>query len=236
MDYQICVNYEFKFILCETVMAEINLLKSIPKIKRNIKLRVNEDKDKYVEIASKFGKDYFDGDRKYGYGGYYYDGRWVTVAKDIISHFKLKKGDKVLDVGCGKGFLVKDLLSFGIDAYGVDISNYALMKCEPEVLGRLHLGSCDNLFFPDNSFAAVVSINTIHNLDKKGCLQSIKEIERLAPGKGFIQVDSFKNERQKKIFENWVLTAKFYDYPNNWINLFNKAKYTGDWSWTIMEE
>ena len=217
-------------------MTEINLLKSIPKIKRNIQLRINKDKDQHVKIANKFGKEYFDGNRKYGYGGYYYDGRWVPVAKDIISHFKLQKGDKVLDVGCGKGFLVKYLLSLGIDAYGVDISNYALMNCEPEVIGRLHIGSCDKLTFPSNSFAAVISINTIHNLDEKGCLQSIKEIERLAPGKGFIQVDSFKSERQKVVFENWVLTAKFYDYPDGWLRLFNKAKYTGDWSWTVMEE
>jgi len=217
-------------------MAEVNLLNSIPKINRNLKVRLHNDKNKYIQIANKFGEEYFDGSREYGYGGYYYDGRWVSVAKDIISHFKLKKGDRFLDIGCGKGFLVKDLLYLGIDAYGIDISDYAIKNCEPEVIGRLHVGSCDNLCFPDNSFSAVVSINTIHNLDKQGCLESIKEIQRLAPGNGFIQVDSFHNKSQKEVFENWVLTAKFYDYPDGWIKLFKKANYTGDWSWTIMGE
>ena len=107
-------------------MPEYNLLKSYPKGKRDIKARSKGKTDEIVNISKQFGEMYFDGPREYGYGGYKYDGRWIPVAKEIVSRYNLKKGDKVLDIGCAKGFLIKDLLSIGIDAYGIDISEYAL--------------------------------------------------------------------------------------------------------------
>jgi len=216
-------------------MIELNLLKSLPKAKRNVQMRTSKKTEEHIRISREYGKMYFDGPREYGYGGYKYDGRWIPVAKDIVKHFNLKKNDKVLDIGCGKGFLVKDLLNLGIDAYGIDVSQYALENCEKEVVGRLKIGSAEKLPFPDNSFDAVISINTIHNLSKSECLKAVQEIERLAPGKGFIQVDSYKNEEQKKIFESWVLTAKYYGYPEEWKKLYLQAGYTGFYYWTIIE-
>ena len=138
-------------------MIEINLLRSLPKGKRNVRTRSTAKTDEHIRISRQYGQMYFDGPREYGYGGYKYDGRWIPVAKDIIKHFGLNKGDKVLDVGCGKGFLVKDLLSLGIDVYGIDISQYAIDHCEKEVVKRLEIGSADDLKFPDNSFKAVIS-------------------------------------------------------------------------------
>lgn len=216
-------------------MAEIELLRALPKGKRNVKTRETAKTEKHIRISREYGEMYFDGPREYGYGGYRYDGRWRPVARDIVDHFGLKPGDRVLDVGCAKGFLVKDLLALGIDAYGLDVSRYALMHCESEVVGRLHLGSADSLPFPDNSFAAVLSINTIHNLVRDHCKTALREIQRLAPGKAFVQVDSYHTPEQKEIFESWVLTAKFHDYPDGWISLFREAGYTGDWYWTIIE-
>ena len=159
------------------------------------------------------------------------------MAKEIVAHFKLKPGDRVLDVGAGKGFLVKDLLGAlpGLEAFGLDVSEYALMHCEPEVVGRLHLGSAVKLPFPDNSFACVLSLNTIHNLDRADLIVALKEIERLAPGRGFVQVDSYRTPEQKAVFEEWVLTAKFHDYPDGWVRLFKEAGYTGDYYWTIID-
>jgi SAM-dependent methyltransferase len=216
-------------------MIELNLLKSLPKAERNVQMRTSKKTEEHIRISREYGKMYFDGPREYGYGGYKYDGRWIPVAKDIVKHFNLKKNNKVLDIGCGKGFLVKDLLNLGIDAYGIDVSQYALENCEKEVVGRLKIGSAEKLPFPDNSFDAVISINTIHNLSKSECLKAVQEIERLAPGKGFIQVDSYKNEEQKKIFESWVLTAKYYGYPEEWKKLYLQAGYTGFYYWTIIE-
>lgn len=217
-------------------MAEVNLLRALPKGKRNVKARESAKTDEHIRISREYGEMYFDGPREYGYGGYRYDGRWVPVAEDIVEHFGLKAGDRVLDVGCAKGFLVKDLLSVcpGLEAFGLDISEYALMNCEPEVVGRLHLGCADSLPFPDNSFDAVISINTIHNLPRERVVQAAREIERLAPGKGFVQVDSYRTEEEKALFLDWVLTAEFHDYPEGWLQLFEEAGYTGDYYWTIV--
>jgi ubiquinone/menaquinone biosynthesis C-methylase UbiE len=216
-------------------MSEIDLLRSLPKSKRNLKVREIAKTAEHIRISKEYGQMYFDGPREYGYGGYRYDGRWQAVAKEIIRHFGLKAGDRVLDVGCAKGFLVKDLLSMGIDAYGFDVSTYALEHCESEVVGRLHLGSAESLPFPNGSFAAVLSINTLHNLSRDNCKLALQEIQRLAPGKGFVQVDSYLNLNQKKIFESWVLTAKYHDFPDGWIKLFKESGYTGDFYWTIIE-
>ena len=216
-------------------MPEVNLLHSLPQGKRNIKAREVAKTKEHIRISREFSEIYFDGPREYGYGGYYYDGRWKPVAKNIIDHFNLNPGDRVLDVGSAKGFLVKELLLLGIDAYGLDISRYALMHCEPEVVGRLHLGNAVNLPFPSSSFNAVLSLNTLHNLPRIHCLTALREIQRLAPGKGFVQVDSYYTFDQKKIFESWVLTAKYHNYTKKWEKLFNEAGYTGDWYWTIIE-
>ena len=109
------------------------------------------------------------------------------------------------------------------------------MHCEPEVIGRLHLGNAVELPFPDKSFQALISINTVHNLGRDDAIRAIREIERLAPGRGYVQVDSYRTPEQREIFLQWVLTAKFHDYPEGWIELFREAGYTGDWYWTIVE-
>jgi ubiquinone/menaquinone biosynthesis C-methylase UbiE len=218
-------------------VAEVNLLARLPKGKRNVNARAEAKTPEIIAISRQYGELYFDGPRTYGYGGYRYDGRWIPVAEDIVKHFNLKSGDRVLDVGCAKGFLVKDLMKVcpGLEAFGLDISEYALMHCEPEVVGRLHLGSAAKLPFPDKSFNAVLALNTIHNLARVDAIRAGREIERLAPGRGFIQVDSYRTPEQRELFLSWVLTAKFHDYPDGWIRLFKEAHYTGDWDWTIVE-
>ena len=218
-------------------MREINLLAKLPKPKRNVQARGGAKSADVIEISRQYGEMYFDGPREYGYGGYRYDGRWIPVAEDMVRHFGLKRGDRVLDVGCAKGFLVKDLMAVcpGLEAFGVDVSEYALMHCEPAVVGRLHLGNALHLPFPDGSFQAVISLNTVHNLERAECRRAVREIERLAPGRGFIQVDSYRTPEQREIFESWVLTAKFHDYPDGWRKLFQEAGYTGDYYWTIIE-
>ena len=218
-------------------MAEVNLLARLPKAKRNIQKRTEAQTPENIAIARQHGEAYFDGPREVGYGGYRYDGRWIPIAEDIVRHFKLKPGDRVLDVGCAKGFLVKDLMKVcpGLEAFGLDISEYALMHCEPKVVGRLHLGSADKLPFPDKSFSAVISINTIHDLERADAVRAVHEVERLAPGRGFIQVDSYRTPEQRDLFLSWVLCAKFHDNPAGWLKLFKEAGYTGDWYWTIIE-
>ena len=215
-------------------MTEIELLRSLPKGKRNLHARETAKTDELIALSREYGEDYFDGSRDVGYGGYFYDGRWQPVAKDIIDQYGLKPGDKVLDVGCAKGFLVKDLLAEGIDAYGLDVSEYALLQCEPEVIGRLHYGSAEKLLFPDKSFDVVLAINVLHNLHKPDLIMALQEMERLARKGKFVQVDSFRTEEEKSVFESWVLTAQTYGYPKEWVSLFKEAGYSGDYYWTLI--
>lgn len=220
-------------------MAEVNLLRALPKTTRNIRQRESGKSDDVIAVARQFGREYFDGAREYGYGGYRYDGRWVPVARDIVAHFSLRPGMRILDVGCAKGFLVKDLMHVcpGLEAFGIDISDYALAHCEPEAAGRLQRASSDVLPFPDGSFDAILSINTIHNLDREGCRRALTEITRVVrqPEKAFVQVDAFRTEAQKTLFESWCLTALTYLTPDEWVALFAEAGYRGDYDWTILE-
>lgn len=218
-------------------MTQVNLLRSLPKAKRDINARASAKSSETIWVARQFGKDYFDGDRKYGYGGYRYDGRWRTVAADIVEHYSASLG-RILDVGCAKGFLVKEFMMSGaewVDAYGIDISSYAITHCEPEVVGRLHIGNAVSLPFPDKSFDLVVSINTLHNLPIHHLIPALKEIMRVSKGPAFVQVDSYHTPEQKKRFEDWVLTAQFHDYPEGWLRVFAEAGYTGDYDFTVVE-
>lgn len=215
-------------------MPQLDLLRALPRAKRNLQARQTAKTPELIALSRQYGRDYFDGSRDVGYGGYRYDGRWVPVAKDIIAQYGLKPGDRVLDVGCAKGFLVKDLLAQGIDAYGIDVSDYAMMTCEPEVVGRLHVGSAEHLPFPDQSFDVVLAINTLHNLKKPELLTALREMERLARKGKFLQVDSFRTPEEKDIFESWVLTAYTYGYPHEWEAIFAEAGYAGDYYWTFI--
>jgi SAM-dependent methyltransferase len=218
-------------------VAEINLLSRYPRSKRNISVRAQAQSPENVALSREYGRAYFDGTRDTGYGGYRYDGRWVPIAEDMVRHFDLKPGQRVLDVGAAKGFLVKDLIKVcpGLEAFGLDISEYAVMNCEPEVIGRLHLGDCRKLPFPDASFDAVIAINVVHNVDREECVHAIREVQRVSRGRAYIQVDSYRTPAERELFLSWVLTACTHYYPDGWKELFAEAGYTGDYFWTIVE-
>ncbi len=218
-------------------MPEVDLLRSLPKTRRNIERRAAAKDPAVVSISKQFGEMYWDGPREYGYGGYQYDGRWRAVARDVIAHYGLQPGMRVLDVGCGKGFLVKDLMLEcpGLEVFGVDISLYAILGAPEELIGRLHLGTAEKLSFPDHSFDCALSLNTIHNLPRARAIKALAELERVSRGRSYVVVDSYRTPDQKEIFESWVLTAEFHDYPDGWLRAFAEAGYSGDWSWTIIE-
>ena len=217
-------------------MPETNLLSRYPRSKRNVAAR-NAAQALQREVAMQFGREYFDGDRTQGYGGYRYDGRWLPVAETFRDHWQLKPGDRVLDIGCAKGFLVKDLKAVcpGLEVFGIDISEYAIAQGEPEIRNRLMVGNAAFLPFPDDSFRAAISINTVHNLERSLCLQAVREMQRVAPAGGYIQVDSYRSPEEKVLFLDWVLTAKTHYDPRGWVEFFAEAGYTGDYFWTIIE-
>lgn len=220
-------------------MQKFNLLEIPQKLNvRDLKVRENVSLSEKLQ-ASAFGHTYFDGSRREGYGGYHYDGRWKSVAKRAIKHFDLSEGSKVLDLGCGKGFFVYDLVNhFGIDAYGLDISDYALKNCPPDVSGRLHKGSLVSLPFPNGAFDAVFCINTLHNLTKLEAFAAIQEMNRVVKQKSavFIQVDACEDEEDREIFESWMLTANLYWSSSLWLSFFEECKFEGSYYWTILKE
>ena len=217
-------------------LKELNLLNSFPNIVRDIKSRI-KNKDNNRELALKFSKEYFDGTREQGYGGYNYDGRWIPVAQKIIQLFDLKDNSNFLDIGCAKGFLLYDLnnINPNINLYGLDISEYAKEKAYNKIKNKIIIGNCKNLDYPNNFFNGVVAINTIHNLEIEDCLKAIKEIQRVSNGNAFIQVDAYRNDKELMVFKDWMLTAKTYLKPEQWIKLFKEANYTGYYYWTILE-
>lgn len=217
-------------------MAYLDLLGRLPKARRNIAARATAKSPELIARAMQFSFDYFDGSRDYGYGGYRYDGRWVPVAEDIVAHYGLTPGQRVLDVGCAKGFLVKDLLGAcrGLDVWGLDISHYAQSHAEPEARGRLVCGSCDALPFADASFDLVIGLDVIHNLERAGVVRALREFERVGRGRSYIRVDSYRTPQERAVFVDWVLTARFHDYPEGWEAVFAEAGFRGDWTWTII--
>jgi SAM-dependent methyltransferase len=217
-------------------MAELNLLQLYPRTRRNVAAR-HAQQTQQRDVAMRFGREYFDGDRSQGYGGYRYDGRWIPVAETLRDHWTLRPGDRVLDIGCAKGFLIKDLMAVcpGVEVVGLDISEYALEHAEDAARGRLVRGDAARLPFPNDSFRAAISINTIHNLERALCAQAIREMQRIAPRGGYIQVDAYRTPEERELFLQWMLTARTHDYPDGWKALFAEAGYTGDYYWTITE-
>jgi len=217
--------------------GELNLLGTMPKAMRDVGARVR-DKERNRELAFQFGREYFDGPREQGYGGYRYDGRWVPVARRILERYRLGAGDRLLDVGCAKGFLMKDLLDLEprLEVWGLDISRYAIDQCHADVAGRIVCGNCAALPFESRAFAAVIAINVVHNLPRAGCIEALREIERVGrAGRAFVQVDAYRSEDERELFEAWMLTARTYGRPEDWRALFDEAGYSGDYYWTVLE-
>ncbi len=215
---------------------EIDLLKNYPKPKRDLGKRLNEKTEQDRLIARKFDKEFFDGTRSQGYGGYYYNPRfWSPVVPTFKEYWQLHSKSTFLDVGCGKGFMIYDIqrLISGIDVKGIDISEYAIQNCIPEMRENVAVADAKKLPFEDNSFDVVISINTVHNLNLEECAISLQEIERVSKGKTFITVDAYRNDIEKKRMMAWNLTAKTIMSVEEWIKFFKKVGYNGDYYWFI---
>ena len=220
-------------------MAYIDFLSAVHKrTKRDYLGRVNEfPKAEAAQLAKKFDFDYWDGDRKVGYGGYKYDGRWRTVADPIVEHYNLKPGDRILDVGCGKAFLLYDFTQAvpGVEVTGIDISEYGIAHAKEEVRPFLKAGSATELPFADNSFDLVISINTLHNLYCFDLDRALGEIERVGKGNKYIVVESYRNEAEKANLLYWQLTCESFYTPDEWQWWFDRCGYTGDHSFIYFE-
>ena len=219
--------------MSNNIGKEIDLLSKYPKQKRDVLKRGEAKTLEQQELARKFNKDFFDGDRNNGYGGYYYNERfWINVVPDFIKFYNLKDGDKILDIGCGKGFMLYDFkkANSNFEVQGIDISEYAIKNAKPEVKDYLKIGDAKTLEYPDKYFDLAISITTVHNLELEDCKQGLREIERVSKNK-FITVDAYSNEKEKELMYAWNLTAKTILHTEEWKKLFIESGYTGDFYW-----
>jgi len=209
-------------------------MKNYPRANRDISKRGNEKTEEDRRIAREFGKEFFDGDRKNGYGGFNYNSKyWEPVIPTFQKHFNLSSKDSILDVGCAKGFMLYDFSKLipGIELKGIDISQYAIENCIEDMRDNLDVADARDLPFKDNSFDLVISITSVHNFNEEECIQAIREIERVSKGKSFLTVDAYRNDIEKEAMLAWNLTAKTILHVNEWKRLFKDAAYTGDYYW-----
>jgi SAM-dependent methyltransferase len=206
--------------------------------KRDYVARVVEhDKAECATVAKRWGEEYWDGPRQYGYGGYKYDGRWLPIAREIAEFYNLQPGDKILDVGCGKAFLLYEFTQAvpGIEIAGIDISAYGIANAKEEARPFLREGNCTGLPFPDESFDFVYSINTLHNLKVDELKAAVQEIERVGKDKKWICVESYRDEREKANLLYWQLTCMSFYTPEEWAWLYREWGYTGDYGFIFFE-
>lgn len=215
---------------------EIDLLVDYPRSKRNVEERGLAKTEADRALARRFGREFFDGDRSHGYGGFSYHPRfWQPVVPTLQAHFGLKRGMSVLDVGCAKGFMMHDLAEMipGIVVKGVDISEYAIENAIADMRPHVQVADAKDLPFPDKSFDVVISVNTVHNLVREECGQALREIERVARRGAFITVDAYRDEAEHKRMEAWNLTARTIMHVDEWKAFFASVGYTGDYYWFI---
>lgn len=199
--------------------------------KRKYLFRMNDNKISCMKEAKKYGKNYWDGKRRFGYGGYkYIPGRWKNTAQKIIKNYNLKEGSKILDVGCGKGFLLYEMLKIQpkLKIYGFDISSYALKKVIKINNLRVFKSKAEKKYpFRSNYFDLVISLATLHNLEIPELTKAIKEINRVGKKK-YIMVESYRNERELFNLQCWALTCESFFSDREWNWIFKNLKYKGD--------
>jgi len=186
-------------------MTEINLLDHYPRSKRPIEERGKQITEEHRRIARKFGKEYFDGDRLSGYGGYTYHPRfWQETVKRFRDFYHLDKNSAILDVGCAKGFMLHDFKQLipELTIAGIDISQYAIENAIEDMQPYVQVGNAYELPYPDKSFDLVISINTVHNLSLDQCKKALQEIERVSRSHSFITVDAWRNGMRKNVCYN----------------------------------
>jgi protein-L-isoaspartate(D-aspartate) O-methyltransferase len=223
-------------------MAEIDFMSVLHKsTQRDYLARVNDPdfpKAKAAELAKQFDFDYWDGDRRICYGGYrYLEGRWEKVARAMVDHYNLPPKPKILDIGCGKAFLLYDFLKVIPDAeiYGIDISPYAIANSKEEIRDRLQVGNATQLPWPDDYFDLVISITTLHNLHAYDLDPALREMERVGKANKYLCVESYRNEQEKANLLYWQVTCEAFNTPQEWEWWFKQTGYSGDHSLIYFE-
>lgn len=208
------------------------------KTKRNYLERMLDNKVECMKISKKYGKDYWDGDRRFGYGGYkYIPNYFKDLAKNIIYYYDLNNQSKIIDLGCGKGFLIYEIKRIlkKIKIVGLDISSYAIKNSKIEIKKNIFKYDLNKkLKFKNQEFDLVLCINTLHNLKIKKVKQCLEEINRIGK-KSFVCIESFKNEKQQFNLQCWALTAETIINTSDWKWLFEYSNFSGDYEFIYFD-
>jgi ubiquinone/menaquinone biosynthesis C-methylase UbiE len=205
--------------------------------KRDYVARMVDEKVHCMLKAKEYEVDYWDGDRRYGYGGYRYDGRWKPVAQQLIDHYKLGANAKILDVGCGKAYLLHELKQLLPDAEvaGFDISQHGLGDAPEPIRPYLFSYRAQDPYpYGDHYFDLVISFGALHNLRLFELEAAVREIERVGKQK-YIMVESYRNELEQFNLQCWALTAESFFDTAEWIWLYRHFGYTGDYEFIYFE-
>jgi ubiquinone/menaquinone biosynthesis C-methylase UbiE len=206
---------------------------------RDYLARMTDDKVHCMEVSRQYGKDYWDGDRRYGYGGYHYDGRWKPLAKQFIDRYGLTNASRVLDVGCGKAHLLHEIKLLLPKAHveGFDLSEYGLNDAPAAIRPHLRRGLAQDersYQVPDKSFDLVISNGCLHNLKRYELPTALREIQRVGK-QAYICVESYRNAKEQFNLQCWALTCwAFYD-QDEWISAYAEYGYTGDYEFIYFE-
>jgi len=196
-----------------------------------------DDKVHCMNVARRYERDFWDGDRRYGYGGYRYDGRWEQVARKLIDTYDLKDDARILDVGCGKGFLIYELKKLLPDAHlqGFDISEYAIDNAKEEIREKLFVHRAQDEYpFEDQSFDLVLSLTTLHNLCIHDLARALGQMQRVGKEK-YMVVESYRSPKELFNLQCWALTCESFFSPEEWQWLFKQFGYTGDYEFIFFE-
>jgi len=205
---------------------------------RDYLTRMQDEKVNCMKIAKQYEKDYWDGDRRYGYGGYkYMPGRWEPVAEELIKIYKLNNHSSVLDVGCGKAFLLYEmkLLLPGLKVVGFDISEHGIAEAKEKIRESLFIYKAQDQYpFKDNEFDLVISLGCFHNLRIFELQTALSEMERVGEH-GYIMLESYRNEQELFNLQCWALTCESFFDTEEWLWLYKHFRYTGDYEFIYFD-
>jgi ubiquinone/menaquinone biosynthesis C-methylase UbiE len=211
-------------------MREFNLLSDYPVLKKRY-VSKNSRTIKNRIIASLRGKSFYDGRRENGYGGFKYDGRWKIIAKKIFNTYKLKDNTKILQIGCDKGFLLKDIKEIypKSQVRGIEISDYAIKSSDKKIKKFITKGHFYDLPFKDNEFDFIIAIGPVYSLNLADAIKCLKEIDRVGKGESFITLGAYDHEKDLKLFRYWTLLGSTILSKKEWTEVLKHTKYKGDY-------
>jgi len=204
---------------------------------RDYLARMQDAKVECMQVARRYDGDYWDGDRRFGYGGFRYDGRWQAVARKLVETYNLRQDAAILDIGCGKGFLLYELQLLLPQARisGFDVSAYAIANAKEEIRDRLFIHRAQDPYpFAAKEFDLVISLTTLHNLQLPALKTALGEMDRVGKEK-YLVVEGYRNEQELFNLQCWALTCAAFFTPEEWLWLFAEFGYSGDYEFIYFE-